>query len=125
MQMTPEEYGIFLQEGAEKAKTDPLTFLNSTIAYDQMRRERQQTEVQQKQAVQAARIEAEPKLADFYRVNSDFLSKGRFDPHELTSRVGLADTQGNRMWLSRKLLEYRKADELRREGAEQCQAEAA
>lgn len=120
--MTPEEYGAFLHEGAAKANTDPLTFLNSTIAYDQMRKERQQSEVQSKQVVHAARAEAEPKLAEFYRVNSESLMNGRFDPHELVGRVGLDNTQGNRMWLSRKLLEYRKADEYRRQGASECKA---
>jgi hypothetical protein len=120
-----EEALAIAEEGAAKTGTDILTFMKSVAVNEKMRKERQQNEVHEKQAVHAARIQAEPKLADFYRVNSDFLSKGRFDPHELTGRVGLADTQGNRMWLSRKLLEYRKADELRREGAEQCQAEAA
>jgi len=120
-----EEALAIAKEGAEKAGTDILTFMQSVAVNEEMRKVRQQQEVQIKKAVHTARTEAEPKLAEFYKVNSDFLSKGRFDPHELTGRVGLEDTQGNRMWLSRKLLEYRKADELRREGAEQCQAEAA
>lgn len=126
MQMTPEEYGIFLKEGAAKANTDPLTFLNSTIAYEQMRREQLQTEKKQHQVIRAARAEAEPKLAAFYAANNANLMTGRFDSHELTSRFGLDDTQGNRMWLTRKLLEYRKRDEYRREGAEtaaSCQAD--
>jgi hypothetical protein len=117
-----EEALAIAEVGAAKAGTDMITFMRSVLENEKMRKERQQQEVQSKQTVHLARQAAEPKLAEFYRVNSEILVKGRFDSHELTGRVGLDDTQGNRMWLSRKLLEYQRADEYRRQGAAECRA---
>lgn len=122
MQMSLEEWSVFLDEGAQETNTDPSSLLKGWLFLERKKKERQENERAEREMIVATRKAVEPKLTELYRNTG--LETGRFDPKEiLVDRLGLPDTHGNRMWVTRKLLSYREADKYRREGAKSCQTE--
>lgn len=110
MQMSFSEMGVFLTEGAQRVGCDELTYLKCQIDGEKARLAKLATERQVHEEIRIARHAVEPMLMEIYRTNGE-IAGGRFDNRDICERLGLPATQGNRMWASRKLLEFSRKDQ--------------